>query len=247
MAGSGAIAVLSDIHSNLHALEAVFTECTLRGIERFFCLGDVVGYGAFPGECLQAIRRLKCPTVLGNHDECVAKGEASLDLNYMARAGIFHSIRCLGKADREWLAALPAVATEANATLVHASLIKPLEWDYVTEEWEADLTFPMQRTPVCFYGHTHLPRLFTEPRAPKSKEIAKNKFQLSENGRYLINPGSVGQPRGGGDPRSQFLVYTPADLTVEFVRVEYNIDAAADAILKAELPSMLANRLYHGL
>ena len=109
---TGKIAVLSDIHSNLHALESVFTECTLRGIERFFCLGDTVGYSAFPAECLQAIRMLKCPTLLGNHDECVGKGRAEGDLNYMARAGVEYSVQQLTSSARNWIAALPTVITQ---------------------------------------------------------------------------------------------------------------------------------------
>lgn len=243
----GKIAVISDIHSNLHALEAVFTECTLRDIQRFFCLGDIVGYAAFPSECLSAIRHLKCPTVLGNHDQYVARGAPAYNLNFMARAGIEYSVNRLKPAAREWLASLPAVLTEERTTLVHASLDEPLAWNYILCAADAEYSFPRQRTPVCFYGHTHIPKLYTEEGKQQPEPLERNRFRLDPEGRYHINPGSVGQPRGGGDPRAQFLVFDPADLTVEFVRVEYNIDAAAQAIREAGLPAMLANRLYEGL
>jgi predicted phosphodiesterase len=242
----GPIAVLSDIHSNLHALEAVFTECALRDICRFFCLGDIVGYGAFPSECLHAIRSLKCPTILGNHDESVAQGKPAYELNYMARAGIEYSVQCLGKTGRDWLSELTPVIVDGAATLVHASLAEPLEWDYVTTEQEAKRSFARQETPICFYGHTHLPKLYSLRGRPGAKPCGEHKAKLDPTGQYLINPGSVGQPRGG-DPRAQFVVFDPSELTIEFVCIEYDVGAASQAIISAGLPKMLAERLYLGL
>ena len=146
------------------------------------------------------IQRLNCPVVIGNHDEYVGKGRADGDLNYMAQAGVEYSIGCLPKADRAWISALPSVVIQDVATLVHASLADPLEWDYIIDDEDAQLTFSLQRTPVCFYGHTHVPRLFAMRGKAEAKVLGPDKFQLDPAGRYLINPGSVGQPRGGEIP-----------------------------------------------
>jgi diadenosine tetraphosphatase ApaH/serine/threonine PP2A family protein phosphatase len=164
----------------------------------------------------------------------------------MARAGIEHSVQALDESDRKWLGALPAKLTIGPATLVHASLDEPLDWNYVIHAEDAEESFSLQTTPVCFYGHTHLARLFTKPGAPQPKRLSGESFQLDPSGHYLINPGSIGQPRGG-DPRAHFLIFDPADLTVEFAQVAYDVRAATDAILEAGLPPELAERLFHGM
>jgi predicted phosphodiesterase len=239
-------AVLSDIHSNLHALEAVLTECGRRKISRFLCLGDTVGYAAFPAECLRRIRALKgCRTVLGNHDFYVSRNDVSGDLNTVARAGVQYSIKHLTKSAREWLGALPAVVVEESFTGVHASLEEPLEWDYILTNTDAAVTLHLQATPVCFYGHTHHAKLFaTGPE--KVEQLGDGKFRVNPAGRCLVNPGSVGQPRGG-DPRSQFIVFDSREFTIEFVKLDYDVGAAGDAIISAGLPPYLAERLHYGV
>jgi predicted phosphodiesterase len=223
---SAELAVLSDIHSNLHALEAVLAECRRRKINRFLCLGDIVGYNAFPAECLRRIRALKhCQTVIGNHDLYVARGEVSEGLNTVAQAGVRYSIDHLTKSARSWLEKLPAVVVGESFTGVHATLEAPLEWDYIFSSADAAMTLHLQTTPVCFYGHTHQPKLFASGQAKKVEQLGESRFQLSSEGAYLVNPGSVGQPRGG-DPRSQFVVFDSRDFSVEFVKVEYDIEAA---------------------
>jgi predicted phosphodiesterase len=239
-------AVLSDIHSNLHALQAVLAECERRKISRFLCLGDTVGYAAYPAECLRLIRGLKgCRTVIGNHDHYVSQCDVSGDLNTVARAGVQYSIDHLTKSAREWLGALPAVIVEESFTAVHASLEEPLEWDYILTNSDAAVTLHLQTTPVCFYGHTHHAKLFASGR-DKVEQLGDGKFRVNATGRYLVNPGSVGQPRGG-DPRPQFIAFDPREFTIEFVKVDYNIDAAGEAIIAAGLPPYLAERLQYGV
>lgn len=244
---SAKIAVLSDIHSNLHALEAVIAECKRRKINRFVCLGDIVGYGARPAECLKLIRSLKCPTVIGNHDFYVAHEGTCGDLNEYAQAGVEYSISHLSTAAKKWLGDLPEIIIADTVTLVHASLPEPLDWDYIFDGEDARQTMLAQTTPLCFYGHTHVPKLFVQSGAPTPEALGGSKFRLSREGRYLINPGSVGQPRGGGDPRARFAVFHPAEMTVEFVQVEYDVEGAAEAIREAGLPEFLAERLVMGV
>jgi len=242
---SAEIAVLSDIHSNLQALQAVLAECKRRKINRFFCLGDIVGYGANPMECLKIIRSLKCPTVIGNHDYYVATGRVDFDVSPLARVGLQHSEQMLTKNAKKWLIELPQVVHTDGVTLVHASLAEPLEWHYIMDLEEAVACLNVCTTPICFYGHTHLQKVYVKNGGPKPKMIEENKFQFDRDGACLVNPGSVGQPRGE-DPRAHFAILHPESLTVEFLRIEYDAQAAAAAILDAGLPPFLAQRLLIG-
>ena len=154
------IAVLSDIHSNLHALYSVLEECKARKITRFLCLGDIVGYGAYPAECLKLVRSLRCPTVIGNHDFYAGSGKLDDALSEGARIGLEYSKKQLSASARKWLRELPETVKTESFTIVHASLEEPLEWHYILDSSEARLSLVMQETPVCFFGHTHVPKLF---------------------------------------------------------------------------------------
>jgi len=240
------IAVLSDIHSNLTALRAVQRECRRRGIEEFYCLGDITGYGPHPAECLEIIRKICSAIVMGNHDEAVA-GAGDVEMNWMAKAGIEHSIRQTSREEREWLAGLPAVCVPGKATIVHASLCEPRSWHYVQDPQEATLLFQGLRTPVCFFGHTHVPALFTTRGAPQPERVNQQmKFRMSRQGCTIANPGAVGQPRNG-DPRAQFVVFDSDEMTIEFVQVNYAIGREVSAIRKAGLPEVLGERLRVGM
>lgn len=244
-AASAEIAILSDIHSNLHALQAVLAECARRGISRFFCLGDIVGYGAFPTECLKQIRALKCPVVIGNHDFYAAGGDDHNGLSEGARLGIEYSKRKLTTAAKKWLRELPQVVNGESFTLVHSSLDQPLEWNYIFDPTEARPSLMLQERPVCFYGHTHVPKLFSGG-APSPVPLGNGKFQLQRDGYALVNCGSVGQPRNE-NPLAQFGIFNPGEFTIELASVEYDVEAAVGAILKAGLPDYLAERLLVGM
>ncbi len=240
------IAVLSDIHSNLTALRAVQRECKRRRIEEFYCLGDITGYGPHPRECIAIIRQICSAIVMGNHDEAVA-GAGDVEMNWMAKAGIEHSIRHTSREEREWLAGLPVVRVCGKATIVHASLVEPRSWHYVQNAQEATELFPGLGTPACFFGHTHVPSLFTARNAGQPERIGQQmKFRLSPWGCTIANPGAVGQPRNG-DPRAQFLVFDPDEMTIEYVQVKYTIGREVTAIRKAGLPELLGERLRKGM
>lgn len=239
------IAVISDIHSNLQALDAVAAECKRRTINRYFCLGDIVGYGANPRECLKLIRSLRCPTVRGNHDHYVAFGEVDEDVSFLARRGLEYSAMSLTRQGKQWLRELPEVLLVDDATIVHASLFHPGEWHYIMSPSDALASMDEQTTPLCFHGHTHVTRIFALPGSPAPERMSDRKFRFSKRGHYLINPGSVGQPREA-DPRAHFAIYNPSEFTVEFVRLDYDKAAAGKAIIEAGLPEFLAERLMEG-
>lgn len=243
------VAIISDIHSNLHALEAVLADCHSRGVERFCCLGDIVGYAAQPAECLERVRSLGGPVVIGNHDFYVARGRVDDDISDVARAGVLYSQARLNGEQKKWLAARPQVHEEECFTLVHASLDRPSKWDYIFDTGDAGATLRMQKTPVCFFGHTHMPSLFIGRRgsASNTRSAAEGIFKFRADGRCLVNPGSVGQPRGNADPAAQYAILDQDACSVEFVRVKYDTCAAAKLIIEAGLPPYLADRLMVGV
>lgn len=240
------IAVFGDIHSNLTALDAVLAECERRQIQQFICLGDIVGYGPRPAECLTKIRALNCETVLGNHDESVAWGHAHEGMNPLAATGVRYSVEHLSEETREWLRELPFILTFPREEVVHSSLIEPENWHYITDPSEARFSLKVQSKPVCFFGHTHRPALFSVATLPQPENLDEMIFRCPEAGRCMINPGAVGQPRAH-DPRAHFLIYDSAEMIAEFCRIEYDIEAEIECIEQAGLPKVLGERLLLGM
>ena len=187
--------------------------------------------------------------VIGNHDFYVAHDRVDDDISDMAMAGIRYSRGCLSAGQKHWLASLPAVHREEAFTLVHASLDDPLTWEYIFGTGDARATLSLQQTPVCFFGHTHLPSLFVARRGTGGNHhlAAEGTFKIGRTGRCLVNPGSVGQPRGNGDPRAQYAIFDPDAFAVEFIRVDYDLVGAARRIIEAGLPPYLADRLMDGV
>ena len=240
------LAVLSDIHSNLHALDAVLAACEKRGVSSYCCLGDIVGYGAFPAECLERIRALGCPVVQGNHDAYVASGILDSDISPLARAGVEFSIAHLSLADRRWLALLPLQLRLSKAvTLVHSSLHEPEEWHYVRISRLAEDSFEHQETPVCFFGHTHVSQIFLRRPNERPESLNRENIHFDRGECYLVNPGSVGQPRNGVSD-AQFGLFDEEAMTLEFAHVPYDVEGAVKAIEKAGLPQQLGERLREG-
>ena len=247
-------AALSDIHSNLEALTAVLDALASKQIDRYLCLGDVVGYGADPAACLARLRALEAVIVGGNHDlACIGK----LDLgwfNEAARAALLWTRDQLSFTDLDDLRRLPLTATEGPFTLVHGTLRHPERFEYLVDVAQALDTMVACRTLMCLLGHTHLPcfmefdrhqrrlmRILTAP-----EELAEVPYQDdAEALRYLFNPGSVGQPRDG-DPRASFAVIDTGQRRVSIHRVPYDIAAAQHKIRHVGLPEFLADRLGLG-
>lgn len=237
-----ALAIFSDVHSNLEALQAALAD--MEGIPRRFCLGDTVGYAADPALCVEEIRALDCPVLMGNHDEAVATNMPLEGMNTPAQAGIEFSRRELTPAQRSWLAALPLSLEEDGHQFIHGSLFDP--WEYVIDPEDAWLHFSEQTAPVCFCGHTHRPMLWHLDDAGHLTCLkGVGTIRLPREGKTLVNVGSVGQPRDY-NPDACYVIYDPRRHEVEFRRVPYDIGLARRKIAEARLPKFTAQRLLEG-
>ena len=236
------LAILSDIHANLEALEAVRRAGQERGVERWVCLGDLVGYGAEPQACLEQVRAWMSPVVMGNHDQAVA-GLGDLGyFNFWARRAVEWTQSRLDPEQRQYLGSLPLQVAEGEALFVHAHPVDPGGWGYVLSDAEARAALAGTPARWCFVGHSHVPLICA---AGRGALAATGLIALQPGERYLINVGSVGQPRDG-DWRACFLVWDQEGETMEFVRSEYPLQEAQAKILAAGLPPFLAQRLAQG-
>jgi len=236
-------AIISDLHANLEATEAVLIDARAQGCSQCVCLGDLVGYNANPHECVQLVRQLECPVVKGNHDEQVCLADSSRDFNELAEQAINWTRANLTADDKQWLAELTLTRQVSDFTIVHATLDTPGEWGYVFNNLDAVASFTYQHTTICFFGHTHVAGAFV--RDDGVKRIKAEKLVIEPGKKYFINTGSVGQPRDG-DPRAAYCVYDSEKQIVEQRRIDYDIAAAQKKIRKAGLPRQLAERLELG-
>jgi len=237
-------AFISDIHGNLEALDAVLAEIEERRPQRVVCLGDVVGYGASPNECLARVRKNCRLVLLGNHDAAASGGPEAARFNIYARVAAEWTAKTLTRENREFLQRLPLTSSEGSAFLVHASPARPRDWEYLLDRFDAEPQFHYFSEPVCFIGHTHQPAVYmADPAGTKSLPLSS--LTLAPDRRYIVNVGSVGQPRDH-DPRACFVVWQEAAGVVEFVRVPYDIEGAQAKIRAAQLPEVLAARLATG-
>ena len=240
--------IFGDVHGNLEALEAVLEDMEEQGVTHPLCLGDLVGYGANPSECLEVVRALGCPVVRGNHDDLVTLGKPPASFSESARISLDYARRLLNPSQLNFLRRLPLVWSEDPITLVHATLDGPESWGYISTRLEAQTCFLYQKTPLCFVGHTHRPCAFAQ-----EKEVRPLEFRLvdihpdrTKAGRkFLFNVGSVGQPRDG-DWRASYAVFSPEKQLIDLRRVNYNIEKASAKIIKAGLPESLSKRLFKG-
>ena len=241
--------VLSDLHSNLEALEAVLAAAGERGYDRTLVLGDIVGYGADPNPVVEILRRLPgLLAIRGNHDRVAASLEEPEGFNEAARQSAIWTRRVLDQANREFLAALPQGPLEfaPGRLLAHGT---PLDEDqYLMDEAEARRCFDGVPFDLCFFGHSHYPGAFVLDGPRVGRHPAGGGapvIDLLAGRRYLVNPGSVGQPRDR-NPRSGFAIYDDASGTVTIRRVEYPVSESRDKILHAGLPRWLGDRLLLG-
>lgn len=242
------ILVFSDIHGNLEALAAVLRLAEKRKIDHYVCLGDLVGYGASPNAVIRAIRRLKPLSLIrGNHDKAVAGRDSIEAFNPIAAAAIRWTRKAVTKASHDFLHALPQgpQIVDGLFTICHGS---PFDEDfYVFGEYDADEAFSYIRTPLAFFGHTHFPFLYVLRQGTLvGTHRDGGEVKLEEGASYLVNPGSVGQPRDR-NPKASCLIYDTDHRTLRFHRLEYDIAGAQRRIRKAGLPPALADRLASGL
>ncbi len=265
-------AVLSDIHANADAFEAVLAKCSDVGVDHYLFLGDLVGYNAEPKRCLDMARELDfLAAVRGNHDEYTISGNTELaGFNANASLAIQWTRHQLDDDDLDFLEAMPFKQRlmDIPVTLVHATLDSPETWGYVFDSHHAVGSFSYQRSTVCFCGHSHVPVAFDKapvaigrklvepieswesncfyPEADENFLMSDELPVLLEKGhKYLFNIGSIGQPRNS-DPRASFAVFDTDANTVTRYRIPYNVAAAQEKVLAAGLPERLAARLAVG-
>ncbi len=241
--------ILSDVHANLEALDAVLGAAPRGTWDRALVLGDLVGYGADPNEVIARVRELDPLAVIrGNHDKAACGVDDAAAFNHLARRAAEWTYDTLTGEHRAWLRNLPAGPAVIDETLeiCHGA---PFDEDaYIFDGRDAARAFDTSTRQLCLFGHTHLPVIFLHSEArfegtvPEGEEFT---LPIEAGVRYLVNPGSVGQPRDG-DPRAAFAVYDGRDRSLRLRRVEYAVAAAQQKITAAGLPSSLANRLGLG-
>lgn len=241
-------AVISDIHGNLEALEAVLEALEAEAVDGYLVLGDLVGYGANPNEVVERIRALK-PRVslLGNHDAAVLNPRELEFFNPVAREALLWTRRQLTPDHIEYLRTLrPAEKVSETLLAVHSSPYKPESWIYIFGPEEARWNFRYFEEPLCLFGHSHIQGGFVQDPSGEVQILRPTpSLELEEGKRYLLNPGSVGQPRDY-DPRAAFAILDLEERRFSFRRVEYDIALAAQKILSAGLSPFLAERLKQG-
>jgi predicted phosphodiesterase len=237
-------AIISDIHANLEAFDAVLADARDNKCTSFVCLGDVVGYNANPRECVERVREMSCVTVKGNHDEQASLVESSRGFNEMAEAAIQWTRDHLTDEGKQWLRDLKLQQQVRDFTIVHATLDAPEQWDYVFDNLDAAASFGFQQTTVCFFGHTHVPMVFTCGEDGVQRHQF-DKLQIDASKKYFINVGSVGQPRDG-DWRAAYCIYDVENELVEQRRLKYDVATAQSKIIDTGLPRLLAERLAIG-
>ena len=230
------LAILADVHANAEALDAVLASAEGRSADAVLCLGDVVGYGPDPGPVLDRVRETCHTTVLGNHDEAVVADDGLDALPSDGQAAARHHRQALTADQLAWLGARPLVAEAFGVTLAHASPLDPGSWSRLRTYKEVSAQFSAFETDVCFVGHSHRPAIASD---------TLGVMRVRRGPRYLINVGSVGQPRDG-DSRAAYGLFDTDAFTFEQVRVRYDVAKTVARIREEGLPERLAKRLSAG-
>lgn len=242
------IALISDIHANQPALEAVLRDIEQLQCSAIYCLGDIVGYNANPVECLELVKGLQIPTVRGNHDEEAICDDNPQYMNPVAYSALMWTRNQLNEDHRKYLRRAPFQRIQPNGVvLVHATQDKPNSWAYVTNCDLAthSLNMLVEGRFLCFNGHTHVPRAFIQHDGAVH-EYELGDIPLYKEFKYLINVGSVGQPRDG-DIRASYGILDEDTMTFYHRRIEYDVAETQRRIINAGLPEMLATRLSAGI
>jgi predicted phosphodiesterase len=238
------VAVIADIHGNLTAFEAVLADMNSDGdIDEVWCLGDVIGYGPDPSECIALLRRYPHICVAGNHDWAAIGKVDIADFNPHAAAACRWTGEQLTTGDVEYLESLPLTLEKGDFTIVHGSPREPI-WEYVVSTTVARANFDCFDTGYCLIGHSHVPVAFELSAGGCVLNDLPSSLRLGEH-RMIINPGSVGQPRDG-DPRASYAIYNVDEQVVHHYRVAYNVESVQQRMVDLGLPAFLSERLGYG-
>ena len=243
------IAIFSDIHGNLEALDAFIDDAADRSLDGYFCLGDIVGYGANPNDCLDRLDSLPhLRTLLGNHDACAVWQSSPYEMSPNASKAILWTIDQLLEHHTLHIKDLDALIQEKDMVFCHANPYNPTGWRYMITWFNAMRSFFATGSRFTFVGHTHRPRMITQKSRYKIEMTDPSEegvVKLHRDYRYIINCGSIGQPRDG-NPKAGYIIFDSQAQHVEFVRFAYDIEGAARRIRDAGLPKHLAQRLFLG-
>lgn len=235
-----------DLHGNLEAFRAVLHAMASERIDRYLCIGDIVGYGADPGPCIDLVRELDPIVVAGNHDLAVIDALDISAFNPYAKASVLWCRAVLSAEQRRFLGEPNLVQIiDTDVTLFHSTLHLPEHFEYLEDERDAEHSFAFLRSRVGIYGHSHVPVVFERHPTRGIDSWCDDSFTLDADARYLVNPGSVGQPRDG-DPRARFGVFDTETREVTLHRVNYDIETAQEKIRRAGLPDIISERLAVG-
>lgn len=237
-------AVISDIHGNLEAFEAVLADISKHECDRIICLGDVVGYGPDPEECIRILAQDKIPCIKGNHDEACSSDEFPYRMNSIAQQATLWTQQRLTRVEKLWLSNLLPSIEQDGVTFVHASPHHPTSWEYVTDLWEAENAFAALEGRIGFIGHTHEPVAWSQENGITEAQRF-DRLHLEQGRRYIINVGSVGQPRDR-NPLSAYVIYDSEKGYFDLKRVAYDIEQTQQKIVAVGLPLPLAQRLGIG-
>ena len=244
------LGILSDIHANYEALSAVVEAFKREDIDKYYCLGDTVGYGGSPNECADIVRGLVEATILGNHDAAVA---GRMDYSYYyeaARHALDTHAQLLSDENMQWLKGLPYQIKfdEIGVHLCHGSPVRLEEFEYIfaPEQARECLSIYDKLGHLTLIGHSHLCKVFSLSKAGAVEELASADFELKPDRKYIVSVGSVGQPRDF-DNRASYTVYDSDKKRFEFKRIEYDIELSADKVLRARLERNFAHRLFIGV
>lgn len=238
-------ALLADIHSNLAAFESVLKDLETRGgFDKIWCLGDMVGYGPQPNECIARLRQFDHVCIAGNHDWAAIGKMDTFEFNPEAAIAAQWTAQELIAESRDYLTALPLILNVDGFTLAHGSPREPI-WEYLLSLSAAKENFGYFESTYCLVGHSHVPLVFEfDGTQVMLRELGEAAFMLSSN-RMIINPGSVGQPRDG-DPRASYAIYDSETKNIGHFRVEYDIAATQKKMTEFDLPRPLIQRLAYG-
>lgn len=235
------IAILSDIHGNLEALNEALNYTNSHNINMIYCLGDIVGYGPNPNDCVELIKDRCEKVVIGNHDHAAIGLTSTEYFNDFAKISTHWTANNLTEPNKDYLHDLEFTFSEDKFLAVHSTPSVPDMWHYILSEIDAQQEFKYFKEQICFIGHSHFPIVFND-QAGFSRAA---KVQLQPENKYIVNVGSVGQPRDG-NPKTCFCVYDENEESIEFIRLDYDINKTREKIIKAGLPIFLADRLLKG-
>jgi predicted phosphodiesterase len=237
-------ALFSDVHANLEAFKAVIAALKTEKADKTVFLGDIVGYGCEPNQCIEELIRLDPVALAGNHDQACS-GSFSLDhFNSYALESIVWTKSVLKRQNKNFLSSLKIAYSDQFICCSHGAFYRPEKFFYVYSPFQAEKDFERMQTSLLFMGHTHVPLIF-EKKGNKIKVFYKDCENIKKSSKYIINVGSVGQPRDG-NPRAAYVIYDTKKRLVELKRISYNINKAQSTMKRAGIAEFLAQRLGQG-